>query len=247
MKHFVKCYLQVTPRIHWHTSCKSPIAFYSSCDYTVNEAHRKLPMAPSDKVNIANHKGLLKQICRRFRWALGPSIEMQDLEQEALIAGLKACESFDPLVGEWPAYMGVLVHRHLLNFCLTTRGTVNLPVKVQKELHAQGKCSLPRRAFMFDSEESGEELEVGDILETQTQHEGTDALEQAISNESTQMLTNLMDTLGPREQVVLRRHFYGDETKDTIAQSMGISRQRVSQICASAILKLKAAASKENE
>jgi RNA polymerase sigma factor (sigma-70 family) len=94
---------------------------------------------------------------------------------------------------------------------------------------AQSHMALDRNSYETSMDEEG--------VRRLASGESADRL--ALDSERRRALTASMQTLPAREEYVLRRRFYDDDTLQDIAEDMHISRDRVRQIEATAIRKLR--------
>lgn len=80
-----------------------------------------------------------------------------------------------------------------------------------------------------------------DMNEEEVQRLSTDGgVERLVlDGERTKLLAKNLNSLTPREEHVVRRRFFGDDTLDDIADDMGVHRERIRQIEAKALRKLK--------
>ena len=60
-----------------------------------------------------------------------------------------------------------------------------------------------------------------------------------LDGQRTKALTKSLNSLSPREEYVVRRRFFEDDTLDDIAADMGVQRERIRQIEGKALRKLK--------
>ncbi len=60
-----------------------------------------------------------------------------------------------------------------------------------------------------------------------------------LEGQRTKALTKSLNSLSPREEYVVRRRFFEDDTLDDIADDMGVQRERIRQIEGKALRKLK--------
>jgi RNA polymerase sigma factor (sigma-70 family) len=94
---------------------------------------------------------------------------------------------------------------------------------------AQSSMALDRNSYETNMDEEG--------VRRLASGESADRL--ALDSERRRALTTSMQTLRAREEYVLRRRFYDDDTLQDIAEDMNISRDRVREIEATAIRRLR--------
>jgi DNA-directed RNA polymerase sigma subunit (sigma70/sigma32) len=94
---------------------------------------------------------------------------------------------------------------------------------------AQSSMALDRNSYETSMDEEG--------VRRLASGEGADRL--ALDSERRRALTASMQTLRAREEYVLRRRFYDDDTLDTIAKDMDLTPDRVRVIEATAVRRLR--------
>jgi RNA polymerase sigma factor FliA len=88
----------------------------------------------------------------------------------------------------------------------------------------------------FPSSGDDENASILDIIEDK---EGTDPSIEIEFIEQREILKNVVDGLGERERILIQRHYYEGISFDKIAQEMGVSKQRISQIHSRAVRRLR--------
>jgi RNA polymerase sigma factor (sigma-70 family) len=98
---------------------------------------------PIERPTVEGHMGLVHRVAQRFRWALGASLEYEDLVQAGSIGLMKACELFEPERGyRFSSYAMYWVWHHVSREALNHGRTIRVPVWLQDKLR-QTRDSLP--------------------------------------------------------------------------------------------------------
>jgi RNA polymerase sporulation-specific sigma factor len=208
---------------------------------------------------IAN-QGLIYMVLERFK---SVPYDYQDLYQVGSIGLIKAIDKFDAsygvrfstyavplIIGEIKRYLRddgpIKIARNLkelysrikwaqesLNNELGRPPTIaeiaaHLEVDSNDVTAAVEACQSPYYMFDILNDEEKNSIKLIDCL----QGSGQDIVEQVALKEA-------LTTLEPREQEVIRRRYFGDQTQMKVAENLGISQVQVSRIERAALKKLR--------
>lgn len=212
-----------------------------------------------EELFLAN-QGLIYMVLERFK---SVPYDYQDLYQVGAIGLLKAIDKFDPeygvrfstyavplIIGEIKRYLRddglIKIARNLkelysrvkwaeetLNRDLGRPPTLQeisalLEVSAEEITAAVEACKSPYYMFDILNDEEKNAIKLIDCL----QIEGQDVVEEVALKEA-------LTTLEPREQEIIRRRYFEDQTQMAVAKSLGISQVQVSRIERVAIKKLR--------
>ncbi|MDR1616839.1 MAG: SigB/SigF/SigG family RNA polymerase sigma factor [Syntrophomonadaceae bacterium] len=209
-----------------------------------------------------NNTGLLYMVMERFKNTL---YDYEDLFQVGSIGLLKAIDNFDfsfgarfstyavpMIVGEIKKFIrddgSIKVQRSLKEkYGKIAWGREKLSAELQREpsiselavaldmekeeiVAAMEACKPP--AYIYDMFSPSSDKKPLVFLDTLSRNNQNDMLEKLALKEA-------LTRLSPREQQVLTRRFFKDESQAVIAKSLGISQVQVSRVEKAALLKLK--------
>ncbi|MGE5379833.1 MAG: SigB/SigF/SigG family RNA polymerase sigma factor [Methylocystaceae bacterium] len=209
---------------------------------------------------FVSNQGLIYMVLERFK---SVPYDYQDLYQVGSIGLIKAIDKFDAsygvrfstyavplIIGEIKRYLRddgpIKIARNLkelysrvkwaqesLNNQLGRPPTVaeiaaHLEVNPEDVTAAVEACQSPYYMFDILNDEEKNSIKLIDCL----QGTGSDIIEQVALKEA-------LTTLDPREQEVIRRRYFGDQTQTKVAQKLGISQVQVSRIERAALKKLR--------
>ncbi len=211
---------------------------------------------------LAMHAGMIFSIARTFQ---GRGIEIEDLLQEARAALLRAAQGFDPTRGlKFATYAWSAITNALISYKLSRAPDVHAPrnaLRAAAILRRAAARGLPVSAFSapdavrshyddlashgywlaparrLDAKLSGHDdhATLGDLLPG-------DVPDPAASAEDSQMLAKVraaFSGLGPQEQRVLDLRYNEDLTLEEIGAKFNLTRERIRQIEARALGKLR--------
>ncbi len=213
---------------------------------------------------------LVVSVAKRYRWSGMPLL---DLVQEGNIGLMKAVERFQYRRGFKFSTYATWWIRQAITRAIADRGRViRLPVHVVEDLQRinRGRQALAARLgrdpgvdelaaetgvpasrvrLILDAMAPpmsldapiGEEAVLGDLLEDPA---GVSPADEVVDRDMAGHVDRALDTLSPREQMVLRLRFgFGnshDHTLEDIGARLGVTRERIRQIEARALRKLRA-------
>lgn len=203
---------------------------------------------------VAAHLRLAQHLARRF---VNRGVPLDDLEQVASLALVKAVERFDPTRGlEFSTFATPTIVGELKRHFRDKGWSVRVPRRVQ-ELHVRLNVLVgelthqlgrsPSMAELARAARTSEE-EVLEAMEASQAYRSTslDGLHDAGTDEAIQvppevdalfrcvddrlLVERLLASLGPRERLMIRLRYYDEMTQGEIAQRLGISQMHVSRL-----------------
>jgi RNA polymerase sigma factor for flagellar operon FliA len=210
----------------------------------------------------------VRRMARRTPLARNGAMDADDLEQDAVTGVLHAARTFDPERGGFAAHAYLRARGAVLDGqrgmdhvprswraaqrrVLKVRTALvaelarepspeqlaeRLTISTQELLDIQERCRPPARltAPLQGQSAHGEQLTVADVLTDE------DPLpdELVVMREDAARLHAAIARLPPREQFAIRATWFLGMTTDEIADVLGVTRSRVSQICSKAMERL---------
>jgi len=207
----------------------------------------ELDAAMAPPIDVTQHLGLA-------RWHVGrllggaesyAGVDRDDLVQEACLGLMRAAEKFDPAFGtRFSTYATGWCRQFVQRTIQNNATAVRTPVHAQEKRRKAGVAMRPR----VDSLDAPFQTRRGDDAD-RTWHDvlgGSAPLPDAgcDSLDRERVIAGLVDAaqLTERERDVLRRRFTREQTLDAIAGHYGLTRERIRQVEAKALRKLRDAA-----
>lgn len=193
-------------------------------------------MSSGRPLTVESHLGLVHAIARqRARGA--EHCREDDLIQAGALGLMRALQLFNPERGcAFSTYAGLWIKQAIGRELQKHDRCVRLPVHVLAKRFAAGELRR-ERARSFDAplapSEGNESLH--DILPS----ENTDPIARLDAESESAELAEAMARLTERERFVLRRRFWSEMTLEQIGAELGVTRERIRQIEARALEKLK--------
>jgi RNA polymerase sigma-B factor len=228
------------------------------------EYHQTGDRAIRDRL-IETNVGLAESIARRFT---GKGESDDDLRQVALLGLLKAVERFDPERGlAFSSFASPTIEGEIKRHFRDHRWAVRVPRRTQEQALevAAAVATLTQRLgrsptidelvveTTLTSEDVIEALEAGRAA-TAARIDAGDSGDRSIAEqlgerdeglddvERRMVVSQLMETLKPRERTIVFLRFYEGLTQSKIAEQLGVSQVHVSRILAAALDRLRASA-----
>ena len=185
------------------------------------------------------HIRLVRYVARSYQWALGPTLEQADLEQEGLLGVEHALKRFDPERGKFSTYAVPWIRHYIQRQVYAVCRTVRQPMAKAKAAYKRGSAiSLTTVSLDAPPRIRGQEATgptANSMLEQlgfTAEAEGPAAVE---ADEQRELVAHMMSTLGERERLVLQLRFFEDMTLFEVGRRLGITKERARQIQATAL------------
>lgn len=191
-------------------------------------------------IDIEDHFGLIGMVLKRYH-AL-QDMTYEDLFQEGVFGLMRAAERFDPSRGVTFGTYAVWWIRQSINRAIQNKGRcVRVPVHKQESV-SKSKERVPSTVSLHVPVSNKENASDSQWIDMVSNPEPEDAEEHGLDH---RLLEEGLAMLKPRERDILRRRFGLDDDKDEtleqIGAEYGITRERIRQVEAVALRKLRAA------
>lgn len=195
-------------------------------------------MTSRSEVDLQQHEGLVRAVVRRFRWAeRRGGIELDDLLQAGRIGLMRAAETHDPSKGAFSTHAVHWIRSYVGRFVADTARTVRVPVYFQQKATRAGRPLQRERSL--DAPVVANDNGAPTWLEMLAYDGGPySAPDSTVDRDR---LLAAVDALPPRERKVLLQRFWGDHTLAEVGAELDLSRERVRQIEAQALVALRPA------
>jgi RNA polymerase primary sigma factor len=193
-----------------------------------------------NKIRIEDHFGLVWMVVNRYRFRCGTSLTREDLFQEGTFGLIRAAELFDPDTGfRFSTYALHWIRQSILRAIDNQSRTVRVPCHRLESMRKQGKT--PARDVSLDAPlwESDNTVALLDCLSAPEPSEEIDT--DYCPRLDRERVRAMLDSLTPQERDVLRGRFWQEDTLLEIGERYGVTRERIRQIEAVALGKLRAA------
>ena len=188
-------------------------------------------------IDLSEHFGLIGAAVRNSRWAIGASLEWDDLFQAGYFGLRRAAEKFDAGRGcKFSTYAMPWIRATVRRAALNQRRTIRIPVWIH-ERRRTGLGQFPADGLSLDapqSEDDGAGRPWVDLL--------TAVSDPAADTEAAkrrQLIEEALAELPERLRGILEARFWRDETLAEIGGRLGLSRERVRQLEAEGLKELR--------
>jgi len=185
------------------------------------------------------HDGLIVRMAKRYAWACGNTLDMNDLLQAGRQGVMRARLKYDPTRGiAFTTYASHWIKAYLKLECQQAR-TVYVPTRASTAAWRSGG-SIPITSVPIAipvQSEHGAPME-GTLLDAMglvTEHDHESELDRKAT---AQRLARAMRKLNPRERRVLKVRFWREGTLSDAGDELGVTRERARQIQQRALQKL---------
>ena len=167
-------------------------------------------------------------------------LTLEDFDQEAFFAVQRAAQHYDPAKGTFTNLLGYYVQSQINNVVCGEHCRAEITEdgrQVRKSANPLNECSSLDAPLDADDEGSSAR---GDIIEDPAASQAFQSAEDEIYHEELHdALEEALSKLADREADVLRRRYYEDKSLRGIGEEIGVHAERVRQIEAGAIQKLR--------
>lgn len=199
---------------------------------------------PLERPTVEANMGLVHRVAYRFRWAIGASLDYEDLVSAGTIGLMKACERFEPERGfAFSTYATHWIRHHVGREVANHGRTVRIPVWALEKMRRAGD-GLPPSATSLDAPLRANDPE-GPTRLHGLEAEPVDPTARREDIEMRQAIEAALSVLPARTRKMLKRRFWRDQTLAAIGKPFRLSRERVRQIEAEALKKLRRLLAKE--
>lgn len=178
--------------------------------------------------SVEANLGLVHMIARRYVGTTGGALEFQDLVQVGAMGLERARDTYDPERGAFATYAAWWIREAIHGEIARSAKVVYLPRRVyQRRRHAG---ALPSS------------LRLDDSSTPRTLRAPTAEIESELDQDRAR---RALDALKPRERRVIEATFWDELGTNAIARELGVTKQRIQQIRAKAMAKLRAVVAPE--
>ena len=241
----------------------------SYSDMTVDEMFAEYREHPSDELKweiVMRHAGIVRSIALQIQGVYCTFAQLDDIINEGLITMAKAVDKYDPAIGKFETYIAKRIRGMIIDLA-RQQDWVPRPVRRRAKEIERANSELYNELGRFPSEQEVArhlgitEEEYQDTMSNASMYsvvsleetlegyeqitgpEGADAdMTPEASLERSEMLSELAEaiaSLRENEQIVLSLYYTKDVKMKDIADILGVSHARASQIHTRAIQKLK--------
>ncbi len=181
--------------------------------------------------------GLVFRVVRRFVPTGCASLEEADLVQAGAIGLMRALESFDPERGfSLGTYATHWIRHHIQREVMNHGRSIRVPVHTQEKLRMARK-PLPCTTISLDAP-SGPDNSPKTLHDTIGDAEA-DPTDQLRERERQKAVAIALTQLPERTRRIIRDRFWGERTLAQVGDALGVTRERVRQLEAGALTKLR--------
>jgi RNA polymerase sigma factor (sigma-70 family) len=179
--------------------------------------------------------GLVHRVAHRFRWAIGASLDYEDLVQAGSMGLMKACDRFEPERGhKFSTYAEYWIWHHVARQALNHGRTVRVSVHTQIKLRTMGE-RLPT-TFSLDAPIGDADGATHlDVLAAPA----LDPVAELEAEETRRTVARALERLPERARDVIEARFWDEMRLRDVGDPLGLSRERVRQIEAESLVRLR--------
>ena len=237
--------------------------------YTTEELFEEYRRAPDDQLKweiVLRYTGVIKNIALQVQGVYASFTQLDDIVNEGLIVLARAVDKYDPAIGKFETYVAKRIRGMIIDLA-RRQDWIPRPVRKRAKEMDSAASALYRQLGRYPSDseiaeymgipnEEYQELlassaiysvvSLEELLEEGSMPQFRDAgaaeLRPELALERTEMLealTEAISSLRQNEQIVLSLYYQREMKLKDIAEVLGVSSARVSQIHTRAIQKLK--------
>ncbi|SMC09284.1 sigma-70 family RNA polymerase sigma factor [Nitratiruptor tergarcus] len=191
---------------------------------------------------ILDNTPLVKKVASKifFKLPRDAGIEFDELVNTGIIGLIKAIDKFDESKAQFSTYAYIKIRGEILDYLRSLHIMPrSMREKIKKEKEEGKDIPLSNLAIMISMDKaigSGDDsMRLIDVMIS----DDIGPEDQAISSQVGDLIAMAMEQLSEKEKRTLQMFFFEEREPKEIAQTLGISQSRVSQIKTQAIKKLK--------
>jgi RNA polymerase sigma-32 factor len=207
---------------------------------------------------ILHHLKLIPPIVRKYARY---QVSLWSLISEATLGMMHALKKFNPNKGaRFSTYAELWIHESIRNFILKSWSVVQAgSVALRKKMLFSGKDKIEQDDKKFielknykeisfeDLTEENENFIMNSVSESVISPE-KDAMQQEMLHQNSQLIHKMLNSLNDRERLVVEKRILGEKkiTLEELSKELSVSKERIRQIEAEAIQKMKKIATSSN-
>ncbi len=191
---------------------------------------------------ILENTALVKKVASKifFKLPRDSGIEFDELVNTGIIGLIKAIDKFDDKKAQFSTYAYIKIRGEILDYLRSLHIMPrSMREKIKKEKEEGKDIPLSNLAIMISMEKALGSSEDSPKLIDVMVSDDLSPEEQAIRSQMGDILFKAMEQLNEKERRTLQMFFFEEREPKEIAQVLGISQSRVSQIKSQAVRKLK--------
>ncbi|BCD68392.1 RNA polymerase sigma factor for flagellar operon FliA [Nitratiruptor sp. YY09-18] len=191
---------------------------------------------------ILDNTALVKKVASKiyFKLPRDAGIEFDELVNTGIIGLIKAIDKFDESKAQFSTYAYIKIRGEILDYLRSLHIMPrSMREKIKKEKEEGKDVPLSNLAIMISMDKALSSDEGSSKLIDIMISDDIGPEDQAISSQMMDFLVEAMEDLSEKEKKTLQMFFFEEKEPKEIAQALGISQSRVSQIKTQAINKLK--------
>ncbi len=197
--------------------------------------------AQERKQMILDNTALVKKVVAKifFKLPKDSGIEFDELVNTGIIGLMKALDRFDASKAQFSTYAYIKIRGEILDYLRSLHVVPRtMREKIKKEKEEGKEIPLSNLAIMISMEKAISTDGSMQLIDTLVSEEKSPE-ECAISSEVNERIVVAMEQLNEKERRTLQMFFFEERDPKEIAETLGVSQSRVSQIKSQAIKKLR--------
>lgn len=189
-------------------------------------------------ITLADNVGLVWTLVNRYRGLATVAYDTDDMFSEGFLGLVRAAETYDSTLGAFSTHAFWWIRQNVLRGVSNQSRTVRVPCHRLEQHRAAG--TSPARTLSLDATMGEDGAAYVDRLSYEDETDPAELHDHRV-------LESMLSVLDTREQAIVRARFWGERTLSDIGRDFGVTRERIRQLEAIAIKKLRAQMAQESE